>query len=396
METQKSLLAHYLCRFLVSKRVKIKKEVKCTKRAAFLIGSLIFFQSTLWAAELSVRLDNPPSEGFVQFVLFDSADTFSDFRDPVKIVKQPLDGRKQYRIRDITPGEYALLVYFDENNNDRLDRNFIGIPNEPLGFANRYQPKGPPGYQRAAFTLGKGESRTIEVTLRRPLGKRGRLGVGLGIIAQTSPYRHVTGGVYRAIPAIVYTGERLQIYGPRIQFGLAGSGKLRLAATGRYRFGAYKENDSDFLKGMGDRKDTFMAGLSLNVELPGSLGLSTGYTHDVLDEIGGGEGNIKIDKSFQMGVFRLSPQIGLNWLSSKLANHDFGVPARKATPDRHDYELDSVINVEGGMGIFVEMTRDWQFFLSTSVEYFDSDVTDSPIVSKEYIVKGLAVINYVF
>lgn len=69
METQKSLLARYLCRFLVSKRVKIKKEVKCTKRVAFLIGSLIFFQSTLWAAELSVRLDNPPSEGFVQFVL---------------------------------------------------------------------------------------------------------------------------------------------------------------------------------------------------------------------------------------------------------------------------------------------------------------------------------------
>ena len=374
----------------------MKKVFKYTKTMTFLIGSLILLQSTLWAAELSVRLNNPPSEGFVQFVLFDSANTFGDFRDPVKIVKLPLDGRERYRIIRVPPGEYALLVYFDENNNDRLDRNFIGVPNEPLGFANGYQPKGPPNYQRAAFILSEGESRAIDVTLRRPLGKRGRLGVGLGLIAQTSPYRDATGGVYRAIPAIVYTGERLQIYGPRIQIGLAGSGDLRLAATGRYRFGAYEEDESDFLRGVGDRKDTFMAGLALDVELPGGVDLSTGYAHDVLDKIGGGEGNIKIDKSFQMGVFRFSPQLGLNWLSSELANHDFGVPASKATPERPAYKLDSVINVEGGVGIFIEITRDWLVIFNTSVEFFDKDVIDSPIVSEEYIIKGLAVINYVF
>ncbi|MDX2445587.1 MAG: MipA/OmpV family protein [Desulfobacterales bacterium] len=343
-----------------------------------------------------MRLVNPPSRGFVQLVLFDSANTFGDFRDPVKIAKEPVDDREHYRISEIPPGEYALLVYIDENNNDRLDRNFIGIPNEPLGFANGYRPKGPPSYQRAAFILQEGASPTIDVKLDLPLGKRGRLGVGMGIIAQTSPYRDVTGGDYRAIPAIVYTGERLQIYGPRIQFGLVGSGKLRIAATGRYRFGAYEENDSDFLKGLDNRKDTFMAGIALNVELPGGVDLSTGYAHDVLDEIGGGEGNIKLDKSFQMGVFRLSPHIGLNWLSPELANHDFGVPSSNARPDRPEYELDSVVNVEGGVGMFIEINRDWLVVLTTSVEFFDRDVIDSPIVSEEYIIKGLAVINYVF
>jgi outer membrane protein len=80
--------------------------------------------------------------------------------------------------------------------------------------------------------------------------------------------------------------------------------------------------------------------------------------YDMLDKIGGGEGNIKIDRSFQTGVFRFSPHIGLNWLSSKLANHDFGVPARKATQDRPAYGLDSVTNVEGGMRMFIEITRD--------------------------------------
>jgi len=361
-----------------------------------LIVSLAILESPSLSAELSVGLVNPPSKGVVQFILFDSANAFGDFRDPAMVVKQPLDGRERYLIQEIPPGEYALLAFIDKNDNDRLDKNFIGIPNEPLGFSNGYQPKGPPSYQRAAFVLQKGESRIIDVALNLPLGKRGRIGVGLGIIAQTSPYRDAAGGIYHTIPAVVYRGERLQVYGPRIQFGLVGSGKRRIAATGRYRFGAYDENGSDFLRGMDDRKDTFMAGLALNIELPGGLDLSSGYAHDVLNEIGGGEGNLTLDKSFQVGVFRLSPHIGLNWLSPELANHDFGVPSSKATPDRPEYGLDSVVNMEGGVGMFIEITRDWLVALNTSVEFLDRDVIDSPIISEDYIIKGLAVINYVF
>ncbi|MBW2513531.1 MAG: hypothetical protein JRE21_03030 [Deltaproteobacteria bacterium] len=61
--------------------------------AMHLVVSLGFLGSLALAAELSVRLENPPAEGNVQFVLFDSANTFGDFRDPVKVVKHPLDGR---------------------------------------------------------------------------------------------------------------------------------------------------------------------------------------------------------------------------------------------------------------------------------------------------------------
>ncbi len=354
------------------------------------------FAGALWAAELTVRLENAPPTGTVLFVLFDSANTFGDLRDPAKVVKQPLDGREIYRIQNVPPGEYALLVYHDENNNDRIDRNYIGIPKEPLGYSNGYEPKGPPSYPRAAFVLTEEASRHFDVKLQRPLGKRGRIGVGLGVIARTSPYRDYDGGVYRVIPAIVYNGERFQVFGPIIQFGLVGSGKLRLAATGRYRIGAYEEDGSDFLSGMGDRKDTFMAGIALSAELPGGVGLSTGYNHDVLDEIGGGEFSIKLNKSFQVGVFRLSPNIGLNWLSSELSNHDFGVPSSKATPLRPAYSINSAHSVEGGLGVFIEITQDWLLALNTSVEFLDKDVIDSPIVSEDYIVKGLAFINYVF
>ena len=141
------------------------------------------------AAEMTVSLDNPPTDGTVVFVLFDTANTFGDLRDPTKVVKQSLDGRQVFYIRDVPRGEYALMVYHDENENGRLDKNFIGIPTEPLGFSNRYKPKGPPSYKRAAFVLKEEELRHFDVELYRPLGKYGRLGAGVGVIARGRLHR---------------------------------------------------------------------------------------------------------------------------------------------------------------------------------------------------------------
>jgi outer membrane protein len=290
-------------------------------RTVFCSVGVVLYGPWASAAEVIVRIDNPPESGKVALVLFDSANAFGDLRDPYMVIMHSLDGRDEYLMEDVEPGEYALLVYFDENDNNRIDKNFIGIPKEPLGFSNRYLPKGPPSYQRAAFQLKQDESRTFDVELYRPLGKFGRIGVGIGVIARSSPYLGYRGAVSQVIPAISYNGERLQIYGPKIQFGIVGSGKLRLAATGRYRIGAYNEDDSEYLKGMGDRSDTLMAGLAIQAVLPGGFEMSASYEHDVLDRIGGSEARIAVDKSLQYGVFRFSPEIAVSWISSELSNY---------------------------------------------------------------------------
>ena len=348
------------------------------------------------AAELSVQLENPPSSGTVALALFSSANTFGDLRDPARLETYTLDGRDRYVLTDIPAGEYALMVYYDENDNLKIDKNFIGIPTEPLGFSNNYRPKGPPSYTRAAFTLTRDETREFTVGLYRPLGKRGRLGVGVGAISRSSPYRDYDGGVTQVIPAITYNGERLQVLGPNVSFGLVGTGKLRLAAAGTYRLGVYEEDDSDYLKGMGDRDSTFMAGLALQAELPMGLDLALSYQHDVLDRIGGGQARVAIDKSFQLGTFRFSPEVGVNWLAQDLADYDFGVAQRKATAERPAYRVDSVFTVDVGIGMLYEITTEWLLVMNVAVEFLDNEITDSPIVDEDYVVKGFFAVNYVF
>ena len=381
--------------FIVTENKKPNRKMNFIKML-FTTVIILLYGPLLYAAEISVRLDNPPASGKVALVLFNSANTFGDLRDPFMLVIHELDGRDEYLINDVAPGEYALLVYFDENNNGRIDKNFIGIPKEPLGFSNGYQPKGPPVYDRAAFQLKKEETLSFNVEPYRALGKFGRIGIGLGVIAQSSPYRDYNATVIQVIPAISYNGERLQIFGPRIQYGLIGSGKLRLAATGQYRIGAYEEDDSVFLTGMGDRESTFIAGLAIQAELPGGLDIAASYEHDVLDRIGGGTARLELGKSLQWGMLRFSPALAFNWTSGELSNHDFGVSETQATAERPAYNPGNTYSVETGFGVFIEVTRDVLIIVNVAVESLGNEVTASPIVNEDHVIKGFAVINYVF
>ncbi len=348
------------------------------------------------AAEIDVVLKDPPEEGTVVILFYDSENSFGDLRDPFRVEKFTLDGREFYRVSKLPEGNYAMLVYFDENGNDQIDKNFIGIPREPLGFSNGYRPKGPPSYSRAAFDVGSDEKQRFEVALYRPLGKLGRVGVGVGVIGRSSPYRGYEGSVSKVIPAITYTGEKLRIFGPNLEYGIFGSGDVRLALNGQYRLGVYEEDDSAFLAGMGDREGTFMAGLSLNAELDGGFELSLGYLHDVLGKIGGGEGKVGLSKSFQFGVFRLSPYLAGNWMSEDLADHDFGVSVENALIERFAYDVGSVLSYEVGTGAFIEITENWLFVMNIGYEFLPSEVTNSPIVVEEHVVKGFGAINFAF
>jgi len=348
------------------------------------------------AGVLSVRLDNPPQSGFIEFQLYDSANAFVARTNPVKALRFPVNSDEVYSIQNLSAGEYALLVYHDANDNRRIDRNFIGIPLEPIGFSNRYLPRGPPAFSRAAFVINQDETQHIDVKLYLPLGKRGQIGVGLGMIARTSPYRDYNGSVSQFIPAITYIGERLQVFGPRFQYGIAGSGKLRLALAGQYRIGVYEEHDSPALAGMGDRENTLLAGLVIQAELPAGVDLELGYKHDLLDRIGGGEASLNLSRRLQSGIFRITPQLGLNYLSSDLSNYDFGVPANKATATRATYQLDSTTSIEAGIGLLIEIKRGWLLLVNVSVEKLSDEVADSPIVDQDSVTKGFAAINYTF
>lgn len=52
------------------------------------------------------------------------------------------------------PGEYAFAIVHDENGNNQMDTNWIGMPKEGLGTSNNAKGRmGPPKYRDAKFTI---------------------------------------------------------------------------------------------------------------------------------------------------------------------------------------------------------------------------------------------------
>jgi outer membrane protein len=343
---------------------------------------------------IRARLREAPSAGQVRMVLFDSAVTFGRFSDPARVEVFPA-GERDLLMEGVPAGEYALVVHHDRNSDGEFDKNFIGIPTEPLAISRGYRPKGPPVWARASFPVTAGEERAFELELENLLGNWGRVGLGVGVIGRSNPYGG-GGGVFQPIPAVSYNGDRLTWFGPTLRVGLVGSDQLRLAATASYRLRAYEEDDAAILQGLGDRSDTLMAGLALIGELPAGVNLSLGYEHDVLDEIGGGQARLEATRSFQYGVSRFSPKLALNWTGSDLADHDFGVHPSGALPARPAYDVGGVLTFEAGVGSFIELTRDWRLLFELSVEFLPDEVTDSPIVDEGQVFKGFFALTYVF
>ena len=342
---------------------------------------------SLSAAELTIELQNPPESGQIEILLFDSAASFKDLRDPAFSKTVAATGQTSITLSDVPPGDYALMVHHDENSNGKLDKNFIGIPREPVGFANGYSPKGPPGYNRALLTIKETDNPPVQVTLSRPLGERGRFGLGLGAIIRTSPYRGTDSLDILPIPALTYTGDRLQIFGPQARYMVTNGETVRVALAANYRAPAYKEEDSPALAGLGDRKGTLMAGPEVRADLGETVTLSLGYRHDILDRIGGGEALAEIGKSFELGDVRLTPFAGLRWTSAELVRHDCGTPG---------YRPGAMLTPEIGVSALVELTESWRINGRLGVERLGTEATDSPIVDAQFQLSGFFAVSYIF
>ena len=113
-----------------------------------------------------VRFRN--SNGQVLVSLYNKGDGFPTKPGRAyKGVKTKITGRvAQYIFEDLPPGEYAVSIAHDENNNGQLDTSWIGIPREGIGASNNPKGRmGPPRFRDAKFNLSAGEKVTKSINL---------------------------------------------------------------------------------------------------------------------------------------------------------------------------------------------------------------------------------------
>ena len=105
-------------------------------------------------------------KGSIMVAIYDHPDKF--LKDvAVFTTTYPVDvaGSVHIPVNGLRPGEYAVSVFHDVNDNGKLDKNFLGIPTEPYGFSNNVKGTfGPPKFADAKFTTIQDKHR-VEIKL---------------------------------------------------------------------------------------------------------------------------------------------------------------------------------------------------------------------------------------
>ncbi|MEY4547188.1 MAG: hypothetical protein RL685_3383 [Pseudomonadota bacterium] len=105
---------------------------------------------------LTVRIAGLRNErGSVAVALFATARGFPEQQRAIAGQLARIEsGRAAVTFSGVRPGVYAVAVLHDENDNAKMDFNFLGMPLEGYGFSNDASAVlGPPSFAAAAFRL---------------------------------------------------------------------------------------------------------------------------------------------------------------------------------------------------------------------------------------------------
>ena len=144
----------------------------CNVIRVFFMFSSILVSASAMAGTLKVEVHNIEKSGEIHLAIYDDADVFeNDNRDKGGgargiidgVIEQVEAGSAIWQF-DIPDGTYAIGIFIDTNDNNKMDKNFLGIPKEQYGFSNNAKARfGPPSFEDASFILK--DSLSLSITL---------------------------------------------------------------------------------------------------------------------------------------------------------------------------------------------------------------------------------------
>lgn len=126
----------------------------------FSLISLVMPRDVSTEGTLYITVENvKKGQGKIMLAVYEEEGTFLSeviYRGVHHPVNQ--SGEVKVAIPDLPYGNYAISLYHDENNNKKLDTNFLKIPKEPYGFSNNARGIfGPPKFKDARFSFSRAE-----------------------------------------------------------------------------------------------------------------------------------------------------------------------------------------------------------------------------------------------
>lgn len=231
--------------------------------------------------------------------------------------------------------------------------------------------------------------------------------LGPGVVVLLKPYAGMHPTVYPyAVSLFIY--DRFYISIDTVGYRLlanrgpsAGPGRTNwhFDLIGRWRSDGYDEDDSDELEGMHNRNKTFDVGGEFGVS--GDWGsVTAAFLTDVLGVDDGQEIRVvyakPFKKPFNVNSLKITPSVGLAWQSNNLVDYYYGVRSDEARAGRPAYSPDTAVNWLWGVDANYRLNDKWTLLGGFTYYWLDSEIRNSPIVSRDYSISIIAGAMYKF
>lgn len=186
-----------------------------------------------------------------------------------------------------------------------------------------------------------------------------------------------------AIPLVNYRGERLRISGPFAEYRLVPGDQRDLTLDLKTDFEGYEEDDSDALKGLGDRQITMNAGVSIKQKLPANFSLKVGLLREILSRHDGWILEGSLGKTFRSRGDFIRPALFLRWFDDRYTDYYYGVAPSRARPDRPAYNPSDGMTYGVAISARKHMKGPWSFFGRMGAGWLSSELRGSPVVVRD-------------
>lgn len=127
--------------------------------------SLMVLAAGARSGELTVTVtDIRAAEGTLMVSVADSDAAWNNQAKPVAATKvNAAKGEVTLKFPGLPDGKYAVQVMHDQNDNGKLDSNFLGIPSEGYGFSNNPNLLRRAHFDEAQFVLAGNAAITVHL-----------------------------------------------------------------------------------------------------------------------------------------------------------------------------------------------------------------------------------------
>ena len=136
--------------------------MKISKLFPSLSLTSLLFMSSAFAGTVTVEVRNIETKGEMHLAIYDDADVFENDNGEKGgaakgifggVIEEVGTGTATYQF-DLPKGTYSIGIFVDANYNNKMDRNFFGVPKEQYGFSNDAKGNfGPPSFKDASLTV---------------------------------------------------------------------------------------------------------------------------------------------------------------------------------------------------------------------------------------------------